>query len=161
MLCFTREFKAALHYRASQSCPFCVHTPPGDKCESNQIISRLCNVKKPLLITKLSLPWYFICCLRQFQFASFLLNGYCKNAPCFLQKVAAWIKVRNTRYYTHCGWAKAWITPIPVLLPLQICLYRSYLRSAGTDTIECALILSPSLLVTVHVVWYLKPSVIL
>lgn len=161
LLCFTREFKAALHYRASQNCSFYVHTPPGNKCESNQIISRLCNMKKPLLITKLSLPWYFICCLRQFQFASCLMNGYCENAPCFLQKVAAWIRVRNTKYCSHCGQAKAWITPIPVLLPLLICLYTPYPRSAGTDIIECVLILSPSLLVAVHVGWYLKPSVIL
>lgn len=161
LLCFTREFKAALHYRTSQNCSFYVHTPLGDECESNQIISRLFNVKKPLFITRLSLPWYFICCLRQFQFTSCLMNGYCKNASCFLQKVAAWIKLRNTRNDRHCGQTKAWSTPIPLLLPPQICLYSSYPRSAGTDIIECVLILSPSLLFAVHVMWYLKPSVIL
>lgn len=122
---YFREFKASLHYRASQNCSFCVHTPPADKCESNQIVSRFSNVKKHLLITKLSLPWYFICCLRQFQFASCLMNGYCKNSYCFLQKVAAWIKQRSTRNYAHCGQAKAWSTPIQVLLPLQRCLYST------------------------------------
>lgn len=109
---YFRQLKAVLCYRASQNCSFYVHTPPADKWESVYIKILY------LLITKLSLLCYFICCLRQFQFASCPMNGYCRNSPCFLQKVAVWIKQRNSRNYAHCGQAKAWSTSIPVLLPL-------------------------------------------